>query len=117
MDIVTNTAHLPDTEGGDNELTPEGNVADSRAGGPRPSERPFGIPRRRFAGTSPGSPEPTSANASTTATSSRPDHRPRGVRRARDRHQTNLQRLFQALAEYGVLAMWEREAAGLRGAA
>jgi DNA-binding transcriptional ArsR family regulator len=118
--VNANTAHLADTEGGENELTPEGNVSDSLR---RPvrvstiSER-LGIP-----------PETVRRHIARIVQAGICQRLEDGYivpARAISRegfvefmidNQTNLQRLFQGLAEHGVLAMWEREAAGLRGAA
>jgi len=121
MDMVhANTEHLADTEGGSDELSPEGAPADELR---RPvrisalSER-LGIPQetvRRHIGrlierdicqrVEDGYLVPARALAN-----------PGFVEFMLD-NQTNLQRLFQTLAEHGVLALWDREAAGLRGAA
>ena len=121
MDIVNaNTAHLPDTEGGGSELTPEGNIPDSLR---RPvrvsalSERlriPQETVRRHVARIAKA--DVCERVDDGYIVPGRVIAREGFVEFMLD-NQTNLQRLFQALAEYGVLAMWEREAAGLRGAA
>jgi DNA-binding Lrp family transcriptional regulator len=121
MDLIhANTEHLPDTEGGDNDLNPEGFVDDSlrkpvrvatlsaRLGAPQETVRRH-LGKLVEAGFAEKAPQGYLVPARALTA-------PGFVQFMQD-NQVNVQRLFHALAEFGVTTAWDREIAALRGAA
>jgi DNA-binding Lrp family transcriptional regulator len=121
MDVVqANTEHLPDTEGGGEDLSPSGFVPDSLRRPVRVSalSRRLGIP-----------PETVRRHLASLVATDRCERREDGylvparvfaratfIQFMMD-NQSHLQRLFSALAEFGVTSQWDKEMDGLEGAA
>lgn len=121
MDVIhANTEHLSDAKGGDNDLNPIDFVADDLRRPVRTTalSARLGIPqetvRRHLARlVEAGLCERLAAGYIVPARALAGE----GFLQFMQDNQVNLQRLFQALAEFGVVAAWDEEIAGLRGAA